>query len=158
MVIMNATKTVHILGRDYPKDNIKYSYTGSKMRYKRFIKYPAIFYLLITVVDALIPYIIVNQYLNFANKQTDFNIKLQVESSMLNVLSNIKITYTFLAISAVIAFIILLIPRISCLFLKIDGNKKDIVLYKSIHKDEVALIANEINTRIKENNFSSFPY
>lgn len=155
---MNNTETIKILGKNYPKKNIKYSYTGSKMRYKRFIKYPTIFYLLITIVDALSPYIIVNQYLNFANRQTDFSIKLQVESSMLNILSNIRIAYTFLAISAVITFIILLIPKISCLFLKIDGNKKDIILFKSSYKNEVSLISDELNAKIKEKTFNSFPY
>jgi hypothetical protein len=32
------------------------------------------------------------------------------------------------------------------------------ILYKSIHKDEIALLANEINAKIRENNFSSYPY
>jgi hypothetical protein len=155
---MNTTEIIQILGKDYPKENIKYSYTGNKMRYKRFIKYPVIFLLLITVVSVLTTHIVANQYLAFAEKQKDLSILLQIDSSMLNVLSNISIAYRFLAISAITAFIILLIPRISCLFLKIDGIKKDIILYKSIHKDEVALIANEINKKIKENNFSSFPY
>jgi hypothetical protein len=74
-----------------------------------------------------------------------------------NLVSVLHIT-AFIQIFLIVAFIILLIPRINCLFLKIEGIKKDIILYKSIHKDEVALIANEINKRIKENNFSSFPY
>ena len=155
---MNTTETIQILGKDYPKKNIKYSYTGNKMRYKRFLKYPTVFFLLITIVSVLTTHIVLNQYLAFAEKQKDLSILLQINSSQLNVLSNISIAYRFLAISAVVAFIILLIPRISCLFLKIDGIKKDITLYKSIHKNEVALIANEINTKIKENNFSSFPY
>jgi hypothetical protein len=155
---MNNTETIQILGKDYPKKNIKYSYTGSKMQYKRFLKYPAIFFLLIPVVSVLTTHIVANQYLAFAYKQTDASIISQTESSMLNVLSNISVAYRFFAISFIVAFIILLIPRISCLFLKVDGIKKDIILYKSIHKNEVALISNEINTKIKENNFSSFPY
>ena len=155
---MNATETIQILGKDYPLEKIKYSYTGNKMRYKRFVKYPVIFLLLLPVVSYLSYKICVGQYLVFASKQTDLSIISQIDSSIDNVISTIRITFRILAISAIIAFIILLIPRISCLFLKIDGIKKDIILYKSIHKDEVALIANEINTKIKENNFSSFPY
>ena len=148
---MNNTETIKVLGKDYPKKNIKYSYTGKKMRYKKYIKYPAIFFLLITVVSVLSSYIFTYQYLAFSNKQTDLSIISQIDSSMLNILSNISIAYRFLAISAVIAFIILLIPRINCLFLKIDGNKKDIVLFKSPHKNEVFLISDELNAKINEN-------
>jgi hypothetical protein len=155
---MNATKTVQILGKDYPQDNIKYSYTGTKMKYKSFLKYPVISFLLINVVYALTFHIIKNQYFVFLSKQTDFSIRGEIILSMINVLNAITITFYSLLVSAVVAFIILLKPKINCLFLRIDGTKKDIVLYKSIHKDEVALIANEINTKIKENNFSSFPY
>ena len=79
-------------------------------------------------------------------------------SSMSNVLQNISIAYRFLAISTIVAFFILLIPRIYCLFLKITGNEKDIILLKSIHKNEVAIVANEINDKIRNNTFSSFPY
>ena len=158
---MNNTETIQLLGKNYPKDNIKYSYTGSKMRYKRFLKYPIIFFLL-DIVGAIISALVVeHQYGNFIKKldlQGDLDTQLQAISARENVLTNINNILQFLAISSIIAFIILLIPRISCLFLKIDGIKKDIVLYKSIHKDEVALIANEINTKIKENDFSSFPY
>jgi len=155
---MNTTETIQILGKDYPRKNIKYSYAGNKMRYKKLVKYPAIFFLLITIVSVLTTHIVANQYLAFASKQTDLSIISQIDSSMLNVLSNISIAYRFLAISSIAAFIVLLMPRINCLFLRIDGIKKDIILYKSIHRDEVALIANEINTKIKENNFLSFPY
>jgi uncharacterized membrane protein YjgN (DUF898 family) len=149
---MNATKTVQILGKDYPQDNIKYSYTGSKMRYKRFLKYPIILFGVEIVANIAFGIYISNQF--------DNSLKYSLDN--LNDISNNARTWetfsAFLLISLIIAFIILLIPRIKCLFLKIDGIKKDIVLYKSIHKDEVALIANEINTKIKENNFSSFPY
>ena len=149
---MNITKTVHILGKNYPKDNIKYSYTGSKMRYKRFLKYPIILFGV-----GIIANIAFGIYIS---KQLDVSLKHSFDAlyeSSTNVITLRNFCIISL-ISLVIAFIMLLIPRISCLFLKIDGNKKDIVLYKSIHKDEVALIANEINTRIKENKFSSFPY
>jgi hypothetical protein len=149
---MNITKTVHILGKNYPKDNIKYSYTGSKMRYKRFLKYPIILFGV-----GIIANIAFGIYIS---KQLDVSLKHSFDAlyeSSNNVITLRNFCIISL-ISLVIAFIMLLIPRISCLFLKIDGNKKDIVLYKSIHKDEVALIANEINTRIKENKFSSFPY
>ena len=149
---MNITKTVHILGKNYPKDNIKYSYTGSKIRYKRFLKYPIILFGV-----GIISNIAFGIYIS---KQLDASLKHSFDAlyeSSNNVITLRNFCIISL-ISLIIAFIILLIPRISCLFLKIDGNKKDIVLYKSIHKDEVALIANEINTRIKENNFSSFPY
>ena len=152
MVIMNATKIVHILGKDYPKDNIKYSYTGSKLRYKRFLKYPII--LLGVVIIANIAFGI------YISKQLDISLKHSFDA-LYDISNNVRTWHDLSVISLIsltIAFIILLIPRISCLFLKIDGNKKDIVLYKRIHKDEVALIANEIKTRIKENNFSSFPY
>jgi uncharacterized membrane protein YjgN (DUF898 family) len=149
---MNATKTVQILGKDYPQDNIKYSYTGSKMRYKRFLKYPIILFGVEIVANIAFGIYISNQF--------DNSLKYSLDN--LNDISNNARTWetfsAFLLISLIIAFIILLIPRISCLFLKIDGIKKDIILYKSIHKDEVALIANEINTKIKENNFLSFPY
>jgi uncharacterized membrane protein YjgN (DUF898 family) len=149
---MNATKTVQILGKDYPQDNIKYSYTGSKIRYKRFLKYPIILFGVEIVANIAFGIYISNQF--------DNSLKYSLDN--LNDISNNARTWetfsAFLLISLIIAFIILLIPRISCLFLKIDGIKKDIILYKSIHKDEVALIANEINTKIKENNFSSFPY
>lgn len=149
---MNITKTVHILGKDYPKDNIKYSYTGSKIRYKRFLKYPIILFGV-----GIIANIAFGIYIS---KQLDVSLKHSFDA-LYETSNNVITLRNFCIISLIsliIAFIILLIPRISCLFLKIDGNKKDIVLYKSIHKDEVALIANEINTRIKENNFSSFPY
>jgi hypothetical protein len=149
---MNATKTVQILGKDYPQNNIKYSYTGSKMRYKRFLKYPIILFGVEIVANIAFSIYISNQF--------DNSLKYSLDN--LNDISNNARTWetfsAFLLISLIIAFIILLIPRISCLFLKIDGIKKDIILYKSIHKDEVALIANEINTKIKENNFLSFPY
>ena len=149
---MNTTETVQILGKDYPKDNIKYSYTGSKMRYKRFLKYPIILFGVEIVANIAFGIYISNQFDNSQKYSLD----------NLNDISNNARTWenfcAFLLISLIIAFIILLIPRISCLFLKIDGIKKDIILYKSIHKDEVALIANEINIKIKENNFSSFPY
>ena len=149
---MNTTETVQILGKDYPKDNIKYSYTGSKMRYKRFLKYPIILFGVEIVANIAFGI--------YISKQLDASLKHSFDAlyeSSNNVITLRNFCIISL-ISLIIAFIILLIPRISCLFLKIDGNKKDIVLYKSIHKDEVALIANEINTRIKENNFSSFPY
>jgi len=152
---MNTTETVQILGKDYPKKNIKYSYVGSKMRYKRLLKYPVIFFLLITLVSGITAYMVAN-YFDFAEKQEGLSAISQIHT--LNVLVNIANACRFLTIFTIIAFIILLIPRISCLFLKINGIKKDIILYKSIHKDEVALIANEINTKIKENDFSSFPY
>ena len=149
---MNNTETIKVLGKDYPKKNIKYSYTGNKMRYKRFLKYPIILFGVEIVANIAFGIYISNQF--------DNSLKYSLDN--LNDISNNARTWetfsAFLLISLIIAFIILLIPRISCLFLKIDGIKKDIILYKSIHKDEVALIANEINTKIKENNFSSFPY
>jgi hypothetical protein len=146
---MNNTETVKVLGKDYPKKNIKYSYTGKKMRYKRYIKYLGIFFLLVWLIQIYL----VQQFLSLVSYPalSTYNETSENLASVLRIIA-------FIEISLIVAFIILLIPRISCLFLKIDGTKKDIVLYKSIHKDEVALIANEINTKIKENNFLSFPY
>ena len=144
---MNNTETVKVLGKDYPKKNIKYSYTGKKMRYKKYLKYLGIFFLLVWLIQIYLG----QQFLSLALSTTPYNETLENLASVLRIIA-------FIEISLIVAFIIVLIPRINCLFLKIDGIKKDIILYKSIHKDEVALIANEINTKIKENNFLSFPY
>ena len=144
---MNNTETIKVLGKDYLKKNIKYSYTGKIMRYKKYIKYPGIFFLLVWLIQIYLG----QQFLSLALSTTPYNETLENLASVLRIIA-------FIEISLIVAFIIVLIPRINCLFLKIDGIKKDIILYKSIHKDEVALIANEINTKIKENNFLSFPY
>jgi len=145
---MNNTETIQILGKDYSKECIKYAYTGKKMRYKKYIKYLGIFFLLVWLIQVFLVY----QFQQVAT--VIFGIFTTPGYFILRCIRIIA----FIEIFLIIAFIILLIPRISCLFLKIDGIKKDIILYKSIHKDEVALIANEINTKIKENDFSSFPY
>jgi len=155
---MENTDTIQIIGNNYPKSNIKYAYTGNKVRYKRFLKYPAILLVIITIISWLISTICIRQYLSYMDKQPDLIVRTQLMSSMSNVLQNISIAYRFLAISTIVAFFILLIPRIYCLFLKITGNKKDIILLKSIHKNEVAIVANEINDKIRNNTFSSFPY
>ena len=155
---MNAAKTVQILGKNYLIENIKYSYTGSKVRYKKFLKYPLIIFLIVLAIYICIyciisfkdiPYLVDNPH------RIKENIDWRIEQLEYNGITGFC---KLIGIPAVIAFIGLLIPRINCVFLKIDGTEKDITLYKSIHKDEVALIANEINTKIKENNFSSFPY
>jgi len=147
---MNNIKIVQILGKDYPKENIKYSYTGKKMRYKKYIKYLGVLFLLVWLIQVYL----VQQFFSLAaspaSSTTLNNETLKMFTNALNIIA-------FIEISLIVALVILLIPRINCLFLKIDGTKKDIILYKSIHKDEVALIANEINARIKERNFSSFP-
>lgn len=148
---MNNTSIVKILGKDYPKESIKYSYTGKKMRYKKYLKYPILCFCIIYAIQLYVG----QRFLSLAetsaiNAIPDYNTE-EILATLLRAIEGIEI-------SLLIAFIILLIPRINCLFLKIDGTKKDIVLYKSIHKDEVALIANEINIKIKEDNFSSFPY
>ena len=122
------------------------------MRYKSFLKYPIILCGVLIVANAAVGSYISNQF--------DNSLKYSLDN--LNDLSNNARTWenisAFLLISLIIAFIILLIPRISCLFLKIEGIKKDMILYKSIHKDEIALLANEINAKVRENNFSSYPY
>lgn len=155
---MNNTELIQILGKDYPKESIKYSYTGNKMKYKRFIKYPLLFMLIVYVSCIIINHFIEQKYNGLISNSTSFNDTLQYESSMLNILSNISHIFIFLAISSIIALVVLLIPRTNCLFLKISGNKKDIVLFKSSYKDEVSLLSNEINSKIKENTFHSFPY
>jgi hypothetical protein len=148
---MNNTETVKVLGKDYPKKNIKYSYTGKKMRYKRYIKYLGIFFLLVWLIQMYL----VQQFLSLVSSPASFTTPHNKTLESLEIMLHI---ITFMEIFLIVAFIILLIPRISCLFLKIDGTKKDIILFKSIHKNEVSLIANEINTKIKENNFLTFPY
>jgi len=149
---MNNTETIQLLGNNYPKEHIKYSYVGKKMRYKKYLKYIGIFQLVITGIS----WYVGRQFISLA-LVSSFELLNQHRVTLDNLVSVLHIT-AFIQISLIVAFIILLIPRINCLFLKIEGIKKDIILYKSIHKDEVALIANEINKRIKENNFSSFPY
>ena len=148
---MNNTETIKVLGKNYLKKNIKYSYTGEIMRYKKYIKYPGIFFLLVWLIQIYLGQQFLSLVSSPALSTTPYNETLENLASVLQII-------TFIEISLIVAFIILLIPRISCLFLKIDGTKKDIILFKSIHKNEVSLIANEINTKIKENNFLSFPY
>jgi len=145
---MNTTETVQILGNNYPKEHIKYAYTGKKMRYKKYIKYLGIFFLLVWLIQVFLVY-------QFQQVATVISGIFTTPGYF--ILRCIRII-AVIQISLIVAFVIVLIPRINCLFLKIDGIKKDIILYKSIHKDEVALIANEINTKIKESIFSSFPY
>jgi len=148
---MNNIKIVQILGKDYPKENIKYSYTGKKMRYKKYIKYLGVLFLLVWLIQVYL----VQQFFSLASSPAS---STTLNNETLKMFTNALNIIAFIEISLIVALVILLIPRINCLFLKIDGTKKDIILYKSIHKDEVALIANEINARIKERNFSSFPY
>ena len=159
---MNNTETIQLLGNNYPKEHIKYSYVGKKMRYKKYLKYLGIFQLVITGISWYVGQQFISLIVSSpspALSTTPFSNELlnQHRVTLDNLVSVLRIT-AFIQISLIVAFIILLIPRINCLFLKIEGIKKDIILYKSIHKDEVALIANEINTKIKENNFLSFPY
>jgi len=140
---MDNTVTVKILGNDYPKERIKYSYTGKTIRFKK-----PLVYLIIAILFLQIRSI----YLSLQIADWD-NVTSQFIASTMAQTRNIQ----FIQEIMIVAFIILLIPRINCVFLKIDGIKKDVVLYKSIHKDEVTLIADEINRKIKENNLSSFP-
>jgi hypothetical protein len=152
---MNNTETVKVLGKDYPKKNIKYSYTGKKMRYKKHIKYLGIFFLLVWLIGVYLSQQFRSLLLSLALSHTlstsPHNETLENLEIMLHIIR-------FIEISLIVAFIILLIPRINCLFLKIDGNKKDIILFKSPHKNEVSLISDELNAKIKEKTFNSFPY
>lgn len=151
MVIMNNAETVKVLGKDYPKKNIKYSYAGKKMRYKKHIKYIGIFFLFVWLIQIYLGQQFLSLVSSPALSTTPYNETLENLANVLRIIA-------FIEISLIVAFIILSIPRISCLFLKIDGIKKDIILFKSIHKNEVSLIANEINDKIRNNTFSSFPY
>lgn len=121
------------------------------MRYKKYIKYLGVLFLLVWLIQVYL----VQQFFSLASSPAS---STTLNNETLKMFTNALNIIAFIEISLIVALVILLIPRINCLFLKIDGTKKDIILYKSIHKDEVALIANEINTRIKERNFSSFPY
>lgn len=154
---MNNTETIQILGNDYSKECVKYAYIGNQTRHKRFIKYPIILFFLNLI--SFVPLVMVENYkhanLFFGEKNVD--IQIQLMTTHMNTIANIRNIFWFLFISSIISLVIVLIPRINCLFLKIDGIKKDMILYKSIHTDEVALLANEINLKIKENNFSTFP-
>ena len=144
---MNNTETVKVLGENYLKKNIKYSYTGKTMRYKKYLKHLGIFFLLVLLIPVFLIFLIYqSQFLSFSFGLTGYFI-----------LKCLRIIVV-IEISLIVAFIILLIPRINCLFLKIDGNKKDIILFKSPHKNEVSLISDELNAKIKEKTFNSFPY
>ena len=147
---MNNTETIQILGKDYSKECIKYAYTGKKMKYKKYIKYLGIFFLLVCLMQSYVTQQFISHFSSSRLPTTPYKEMGENLTSVLGITVVIEI-------SLIVAFIIVLIPRINCLFLKIDGIKKDIILYKSIHTDEVALLANEINLKIKENNFSTFP-
>jgi hypothetical protein len=56
-----------------------------------------------------------------------------------------------------ISFVVLLLPRVFCVLLKVEGKEKDILLYKTIHKDKARHIAEEINQLIKNNALTSYP-
>ena len=148
---MNNTETVKVLGKDYPKKNIKYSYTGKKMRYKKYLKYLGIFFLLVWLIQIYLGQQFLSLVSSSALSTTPYNETLENLASVLRIIA-------FIEISLIVAFIIVLIPRINCLFLKVDGNKKDIILFKSPHKNEVSLISDELNAKIKEKTFNSFPY
>ena len=148
---MNNTETVKVLGKDYPKKNIKYSYTGKKMRYKKYLKYLGIFFLLVWLIQIYLVQQFFSLVSSSALSTTPYSETLENFAGVLRIIA-------FIEISLIVAFIIVLIPRINCLFLKVDGNKKDIILFKSPHKNEVSLISDELNAKIKEKTFNSFPY
>lgn len=141
---MNRPETVKVFGKDYPTKNIRYSYTGRVLRFKKQLVY---------LLGALFFTFIRSIYLSLQIANLD-NVTPQFEISIRTQIENI----VFIQEIMIVAFIVLLIPRTGCVFLKIDGIKKDIILFKSIHKDEIAIISNEINSKIKENTFHSFPY
>jgi len=154
---MNNTKIVQILGNNYPKEHIKYAYIGNQTRHKKFIKYPIVLFFLNLISFVYLATVEIYKHAHLFVGEKNIDIQIQLMTTHMNTMANIRNIFWFLFISSIISLVIVLIPRINCLFLKIEGIKKDMILYKSIHTDEVALLANEINLKIKEDNFSTFP-
>jgi len=141
---MNKTETSQILGKHYPKENIKYSYTGEKIRYKKFLVYPPIIILVLFISKSFVINEIVSRY----------------SGSLLDNWENIWFfvrLFDYSIIAVAICFIALFFIKASCVFLKVKNVDKDIVIYKTIHKNEAKLLAEEINEKIKQGNFTSYP-
>jgi len=127
------------------------------MRFKRFLKYPfllfAIFYIiqLIIVKKYYLPAMLGN---TLPLLTTDTGERAEYISRIIFYLGLTSYSSAFFLITTLIP----LFPRISCACLKINGLKKDITLYKSIHIREAEVLVQQINAKIKSGSFTSFPF
>jgi len=149
--------SVSILGKTYLSSDLRYAYAAKKMRFKRFLKYP----FLLSAIFYVIQLIIANKYYlplmlgnTFPLLTTDTGERAEYISRIIFYMGLTSYSFVFFLITT----LILLFPRISCVCLKINGLKKDITLYKGIHRSEVEVLVQQINDKIKSGSFTSFPF
>jgi hypothetical protein len=145
---MEGEAIATIFGKEYKTSLIKYSYTGKAIRFKKLLKYLLIAFIISWFIRG---------YLFFQLTNMEETLPLE---SLINAYKPLISALKYLEFAQFALFgalIVFLIPKINCLFLKIDGNKKDIILFKSIHRNETELMVSDINSKIKLGAFLSYP-
>ena len=139
MVIM-----IEIFGKEYQKEDILYSYTGKRIRFKKFFMYPPIIIFVLFVLKSFVVGEMTSRY----------------SGSLLENWESIMVwvrLFDYSIIFVAICFVCLFFIKTPCVFLKVKNAEKDIVLYKTIHENEAKHLSEEINEKIKQGNFTSYP-
>jgi hypothetical protein len=149
---MNQPKiNLTLYNKDFSISDCLYAYKGTRIRFKKYLILPLIGFVFLSISRL------------FANSYIVFNsIKVHTLSDGSTYLQYgatkwISQLFDFFSIFTIILFIILLIPRTWIINLKLKTTDKNILLYKTIHKDEAEQIVFDINSIIKEKRQTTYP-
>jgi hypothetical protein len=139
-MVKNNSVVIH--GKEYSANNLKYVYTENKFSIRKFLIYP--------ITSIIICFILAHgTYFLF---QTLYS---GMPSG--DWLLNLSTLFSQLTIFSLVSFIpCLFFSKIFCVFLKVVGCSKDILLYKTIHRDEARRVSGEINESIKAGTFTLY--
>lgn len=140
---MDKNKSVVIHGNEYRFNNLKYAYMGRRFCIRKFLIYPFAS-TIICFAFAHGTYFLFKTYYN-SMPSGDWLLSLSTLFSQLTIFS-------------LILFIpCLFFSKEFCVFLKIFGCPKDILLYKTIYEDEAKAVSSNINQSIRSGTFMTYP-